>query len=208
MQIDLDAAGVERCLVEAGIGFMFAPAFHPAMRFLAAVRRELRVPTVFNFLGPLTNPARPSAQVVGVSDSRMLPLMAEVLARRGVRARVFRGEDGIDELTTIRARRPVYEIRDGEVLEQHLDPADLGFARHAPEALVGGDPAANAKIARAVLAGEKGPARDVVLLNAASALEVAGRAADLAEALAIANESIDSGEAGRVLDRWVEVSNR
>jgi anthranilate phosphoribosyltransferase len=207
VRIDLDASGVERCLVEANIAFMFAPAFHPSTAFVVGVRRELRVPTVFNFLGPLTNPARPAAQVVGVSDPKMLPLMAEVLARRGVRARVFRGEDGLDELTTS-GLSAVYEIREGQVLEQHLDPAEHGFARTSASELAGGDPAANARIARAVLSGEPGPARDVVLLNAASALEVAGRAADLAEALAIATESIDSGEAERVLGRWVEASNR
>src|SRR5438094_5231155 len=126
--IDLDAAGVERSLRDVGIGFMFAPTFHPAMKHAAPVRGELRTPTVFNFLGPLTNPARPVAQVVGVSDERMLPLMAEVLARRGIRAKLFRGEDGLDELTTT-GISTVYDVRDGAVRETHLDPMTLGIPR-------------------------------------------------------------------------------
>ncbi len=203
--IDLTPAGVEHCLREAGIGFMFAPVFHPAMANAAPIRRELRVPTVFNFLGPLTNPARPAAQVVGVSDPRMLPLLAQVLAKRGTRAKVFRGEDGLDELTTT-GLSTVYETRDGEVREGALDPAELGLARASLDDLKGGDAAENREIARAVLAGETGPKRDVVLLNAAAALEVAGRAATLEEGFALAAGSIDSGSAARVLDHWVEVS--
>ncbi|MBI2238436.1 MAG: anthranilate phosphoribosyltransferase [Actinobacteria bacterium] len=205
VKIDLGPAGVERCLVEAGIGFMFAPVFHPAAAYAAGIRRELRVPTVFNFLGPLTNPARPGAQVVGVSDPRMLPLVAEVLARRGTRAKVFRGEDGLDELTTT-GLSTVYEARDGALLEGTLDPARLGFPRAAREDLKGGDAAENAAIARRVLSGEKGPPRDVVLLNAAAALEVAGRVGSLEEGIAVAAESVDSGAASRALERWVEVS--
>ena len=136
---------------------MFAPVFHPAARHAAPVRGELRVPTVFNFLGPLTNPARPFAQVVGVSDPRMLPLMAEVLARRGVRAKLFRGEDGLDELTT-NGLSTVLDVRDGEVREGHLDPQELGLARASADDLRGGDAAESAAIARAILAGETGPA--------------------------------------------------
>ena len=205
VRIDLDAAGVQRCLVEAGIAFLFAPVFHPAMGNAGPVRRELRVPTVFNFLGPLTNPARPFAQVVGVSDERMLPLMAQVLARRGTRATLFRGLDGLDELTTTGPSR-VLEVRDGEVEETAVDPSDLGLARARLEDLAGGDPAASAQIARRVLGGEPGPRRDVVLLNAGAALEVAGTAKDLPDGLRIAAESIDSGAAAAVLDRWVGVS--
>ncbi len=147
VRIDLDATGVERCLAEAGIGFMFAPNFHPAMGHAGPVRGELRVPTVFNFLGPLTNPARPHAQVVGVSDERMLPLMAEVLARRGVRAKLFRGEDGLDELTTT-GISTVYDVKDGAVRETHLDPAAYGLAPAKPDDLAGGDAEASAAIAR------------------------------------------------------------
>ena len=200
VRIDMDAAGVQRCLAEAQIAFMFAPAFHPAMGHAAPVRRELRVPTVFNFLGPLTNPARPYAQVIGVSDERMLPLMAEVLARRGVRAKLFRGEDGLDELTTT-GLSTVYEVRDGAVRETHLDPAALGLPRARPGDLAGGDAAAGASIARSILDGEPGPRRDVVLLNAGAALEVAGFAADLAEGMATAARSIDDGDAAKTLAR-------
>jgi len=203
--IDLDPAGVERCLAEAGIGFMFAPVFHPAMGHAALIRRERRVPTVFNFLGPLTNPAGPVAQVVGVSDERMLPLMAEVLARRGVRAKLFRGEDGLDELTTT-GISTVYDVRDRAVRETHLDPVSLGIARASPDDLRGGTATEAADIARSVLAGEKGPRRDVVVLNAGAALEVAGAAAELNEGIAMAAAAIDDGRAAATLDRWVAAS--
>jgi anthranilate phosphoribosyltransferase len=206
VKIDLDPEGVQRCLADAGIGFMFAPNFHPAMGHAGPVRRELRIPTVFNFLGPLTNPAMPHAQVVGVSDERMLPLMAEVLARRGVRAKLFRGEDGLDELTTT-GISTVFDVRSGSVRETHLDPAAVGLARAKPGDLAGGDPAASADLTRRILSGEAGPHRDVVLLNAGAALEVAGFAANLTEAMATAARSIDEGDALKTLDRWVEVSN-
>jgi anthranilate phosphoribosyltransferase len=205
VKIDLDATGVERCLAEAGIGFMFAPVFHPAFRHAGPVRGELRVPTSFNFLGPLTNPARPAAQVVGVSDERMLPLMAEVLARRGTRAKLFRGEDGIDELTTT-ASSVVLDVRNGEVFQSGLDPTEHGIPRASPDDLLGGDPAEAARVARAVLGGEPGPKRDVVLLNAGAALEVAGAAADLDEGLRLAADSIDDGKAAGTLQRWIAVS--
>jgi anthranilate phosphoribosyltransferase len=207
VRIDLDAHGVERCLIEAGIAFMFAPHFHPAMGHAAPVRRELRVPTVFNFLGPLTNPARPYAQVVGVSDDRMLPLMAEVLARRGTRAMLFRGEDGLDELTTT-GLSTVYDVRSGSVHETHLDPARLGLARAKMGELAGGsDPAEGADIVRRVLEGEHGARRDVVLLNAGAAFQVAGFAASFEEGMATAARAIDEGGAIAALGRWVAVSN-
>lgn len=205
VRIDLGSDGVERCLGEAGIAFMFAPVFHPAMGHAAPVRRELRVPTVFNFLGPLTNPARPFAQVVGVSDPRMLPLLAEVLARRGTRAKLFRGADGLDELTTT-GPSTVFEVRDGAVTEGVLEPSALGLPPAAPEDLKGGDADASAAIARSVLAGDPGPRRDVVVLNAAAALEVAGRASSLAEGIDLAVASIDSGAAAATLERWVAAS--
>jgi anthranilate phosphoribosyltransferase len=205
VRIDLDATGVERCLAEAGIAFIFAPVFHPAMGHAGPVRRELRVPTVFNFLGPLTNPARPFAQVVGVSDERMLPLLAQVLARRGTRARLFRALDGLDELTTT-GPSLVFDVEEGELRESMLDPAHLGFARSEVGDLRGGDPEASAAIALAILDGETGPRRDVVLLNAAAALEVSGRASSLEEGLAMAATSIDSGAAVDVLARWVSSS--
>jgi len=205
VSIDLDAAGVERCLAGAGIAFLFSPMVDPAMAHAGPVRRELRVPTVFNFLGPLTNPARPFAQAVGCSDARMLPLMAEVLARRGTRATLFRGDDGLDELTTT-GPSTVFEVRDGRVTETVLDPADLGFARASVEDLRGGDPEASAAIVRAVLDGEPGPRRDVVLLNAGAALEVAGRTPDLTAGVRLAAETIDSGAAATALRRWVTAS--
>ncbi len=205
VRIDLDAAGVERCLDEVGIGFMFARTFHPAMAHAAPVRAELRVPTAFNFVGPLTNPARPYAQVVGVSDERMLPLMAEVLARRGTRAKLFRGVDGLDELTTTDLST-VYEVKDGSVRETHIDPAKLGLGKVRPEDLAGGDAAHNAGIARRVLDGELGAQRDVVLLNAGAALQVAGFAETLDEGMATAARAIDDGDAAKTLTRWVEVS--
>ena len=204
--IDLDASGVEHCLAAAGIAFLFAPVFHPAMGHAGPVRRELRVPTVFNFLGPLTNPARPFAQVVGVSDERMLPLMAEVLARRGTRAKLFRGDDGLDELSTTGPSR-VLDVEEGRVHESALDPAELGLARARPEDLAGGDPSASAEIARGVLSGEPGPRRDVVLLNASAALQVAGRVGSLAEGIEAAATSIDSGAALQALERFVAASN-
>ena len=207
VRIDLDAGGVERCLAEVGIAFMFAPAFHPAAAYAAGIRRELRVPTVFNFLGPLTNPARPGAQVVGVSDARMLPLVAEVLARRGIRAKVVRGQDGIDELTTT-GLSTVHEVAGGEVRERMLDPTDYGLARASASDLAGGDADANAEICRSILAGAPGPRRDVVVLNAAAALEVSGITPSLQEATARAADSIDSGAAADALQRWVEFSRQ
>jgi anthranilate phosphoribosyltransferase len=207
VRIELDATGVERCLAEAGIAFIFAPVFHPAMGHAGPVRRELRVPTVFNFLGPLTNPARPFAQVVGVSDERMLPLLAQVLARRTTRARLFRALDGLDELTTT-GPSLVFDVEDGQLRESMLDPADLGLARCEVEDLRGGDPEASAAIALAIIDGETGPRRDVVLLNAAAALEVSGRASSLDEGLALAATSIDSGAAVDVLARWVSSSGK
>jgi anthranilate phosphoribosyltransferase len=205
VRIDLDPDGVSRCLGEAGIAFMFAPMFHPATAYVVGIRRELRVPTLFNFLGPLTNPARPVAQVVGVSDPRMLPLVAQVLARRGARAKVFRGEDGLDELTTA-ALSTVHETRDGEVRERMLDPAELGLAKATDDDLRGGDVETNATIAREILGGAMGPRRDVVLLNAAAALEVAGKADGLREGIAMAADAVDGGRASDVLDRWVAAS--
>jgi anthranilate phosphoribosyltransferase len=206
IKVALQPDGVSRCLAECGIGFMFAPVFHAAMAHAAGPRKEMGIPTVFNFLGPLTNPARPSAQVVGVSNPAMLPVLAGVLAERGTRAYVFRGSDGIDELTTT-GPSTVRETGSGETREFELDPSTLGLPKASPGDLAGGDPTHNARVARAVLAGESGPAREIVLLNAAAALHVAGVADDLADGLRRGGESLDSGSAARVLDRWVEVSN-
>ena len=197
--VDLPPAGVARCVDEAGIGFCFAPVFHPGMRHTAAPRRELGVPTVFNFLGPLTNPARPGAQAVGCADPRLAGVMAGVLAARGATALVFRGDDGLDELTPVTTSR-VWVVSGGTVAEVSLDPAALGVPRARPEALRGGDARVNADVARRVLAGEPGAVRDAVLLNAAAAVAVAAGPlpADrlverLAEGMRRSREAVDSG---------------
>jgi len=206
VKIALEPPGVARCLAECGIGFMFAPVFHAAMAHAAGPRKEMGIPTVFNFLGPLTNPARPSAQVVGVADARMQPVLAGVLAERGTRAYVVRGNDGLDEITTT-GPSLVHQADSGAIRRFELDPTSLGIPSATREDLLGGDPSRNADVARAVLAGEKGPARDIVSLNAAAALVVSEVAPGLEEGLQRADESIDSGRAAQALDRWIEVSN-
>ncbi|MGY1738559.1 anthranilate phosphoribosyltransferase [Geodermatophilus sp. SYSU D00684] len=208
--IDLPAPAVARCVQEAGIGFFFAPVFHPSFRHTAAPRRELGIGTVFNFLGPLTNPARPVAAAIGCADLRMAPVLAEVVAGRGARALVFRGDDGLDELTTA-TTSSVWVARDGAVTPGRVDPAALGIAPAGPDALRGGDPAHNAAVFRRVLDGERGPVRDAVLLNAAAALaafdERGGELGDLLGAgIARAAAAVDDGRAAALLDRWVAVS--
>ncbi len=208
--VDLPPAAVGPCLEQAGIAFCFAPVFHPGMRHAAVARRDLGVATVFNVLGPLTNPARPAAQAVGVSDRRLAPVMADVLAARGTDALVFRGDDGLDELTTT-GSSTVWVVAGGTVQEQVFDPAALGIARSTLEQLRGADAAHNAGVARALLAGEHGPVRDAVLLNAAAALAAHEGADDpLLERLRRgwdrAAQALDDGRAAAVLTRWVEVS--
>ncbi|MGY1778168.1 anthranilate phosphoribosyltransferase [Geodermatophilus sp. SYSU D00804] len=208
--IDLPAPAVARCVQEAGIGFFFAPVFHPSFRHTAAPRRELGIGTVFNFLGPLTNPARPVAAAIGCADPRMAPVLAEVVAGRGARALVFRGDDGLDELTTA-TTSSVWVARDGAVVPGRVDPAALGIAPAGPDALRGGDPAHNAAVFRRVLDGERGPVRDAVLLNAAAALaafdERGGELGDLLGAgIERAAAAVDDGRAAALLDRWVAVS--
>jgi anthranilate phosphoribosyltransferase len=203
----LPPEAVARCLAEAGIAFLSPLVFHPSLAHVAAIRAEMGVPTVFDLLGPLTNPARPTAQVVGVADRRELPVVAGVLAERGTRAYVVRGTDGLDELT-ITGPTEVYDVDHGAAMQLHLLPIEVGVTVGRLEQLAGGDPATNADITRRILGGEKGPARDVVALNAAAALFVSGLATDLHEGLQRAGESIDSGRAAAVLSRWVEVSNR
>jgi anthranilate phosphoribosyltransferase len=194
--------------------FLFAPLYHPALRHTAVPRRELGVPTVFNFLGPVANPARPQAQAIGVADARMGPLLAGVLADRGSSALVFHGDDGLDELTTT-GPSTVWVVRDGQVGQARFDPAELGIPRCGPDDLVGGDPAHNAGVVRALLGGELGPVRETVLLNAAAALVVeagAPEASELVTALregyARAEAAVDSGAAAGLLDRWVAASRR
>jgi anthranilate phosphoribosyltransferase len=199
----------ERVLAQAGIVFLFAPLYHPSLRHAGPARSELGVQTTFNFLGPLANPAQPLAQAVGVANERMAPLVAGVIAARGHRGIVFHGDDGLDELTTTTASR-LWLVVGGEVVETTLDPAALGLARSRADDLVGGSPAHNAGVVRAVLAGEPGPVRDIVALNAAAAcLAFDGVRLDapiepqFAPALARAQHAIDSGAAAAVLDRWI-----
>jgi anthranilate phosphoribosyltransferase len=211
--IDLPGPGVAATVDEVGIGFCFAPVFHAGMRHAAVTRRELGVPTFFNFLGPLTNPARVTAAAIGCADRRMAPVMAEVLARRGDCAVVFRGDDGLDELTTT-TTSSVWVAADGMVTETSLDPATFGIAAVAPEVLRGADRVHNAAVVRAVLAGGGGGVRDAVLLNAAAAIAVhdgvtAGSLETaIAEGLTKAAAAIDSGNAAVLLERWVESSRR
>jgi anthranilate phosphoribosyltransferase len=208
--IDLPPSAVQECLQRAGAAFFFAPVFHAGMRHAAPARRELGVPTVFNVLGPLTNPARPAAQAVGVSDLRLAPVMAGVLAARGADALVFRGDDGLDELTTT-GTSTVWLVHAGDVRVESLEPLDLGLARGRVEDLRGADAPYNAGVARALLAGERGPVRDAVLLGAAAALAAyeGGNApllGRLAAGLERASAALDDGAAARALDRWVQVS--
>jgi anthranilate phosphoribosyltransferase len=205
--IDLDADGVARCIDEVGIGFCFAQRFHPALRYAGPTRSQIGVPTTFNFLGPLANPARVRRQMVGVGDPAMAERVAATLLELGsIRAMVFFGHDGLDELTTVDSST-VLTVEDGAVVRQVLDPTELGLARAAPEDLRGGDVVRNAEIVRAVLAGETGPCRDVVLLNAASALQVAGAARSWADGIDSAAGAIDNGKAAAVLEQWIAVSN-
>jgi anthranilate phosphoribosyltransferase len=204
--IDLGPEQVARCVAELGIGFCFAPVFHPAMRHAAAVRREIGVPTAFNFLGPLTNPAQPDAGLVGCADLRMAPVMAQVLADRGVSALVVRGDDGLDEITTT-TTTSVWVVQGGTVRRDQVDPAALDVPVARREDLRGGDAAANAEVVRRLLAGEPGPVRDAVVLNAAAALAThRGLTSDLADDLMgtarSAAEAIDSGAAAALLERW------
>jgi anthranilate phosphoribosyltransferase len=206
VDITLGAEGVRRCIDVAGMGFCFAPTFHPAMRHAGPARRELGVRTVFNVLGPLANPGRVRRQALGVGAPSLAPLMARVLQDLGhERALVFYGEDGLDELTTTGPSR-VFQLKDGTITEYELDPKDLGLGRAQPADLKGGTPAENATLLRQVLDGERGPRRDVVLLNAAAAVLAASRSEAWPDAMAVASESLDSGRARQVLDRLVETS--
>jgi len=205
--VELDGPAVAACVAQAGIGFCFARAFHPAMRFAGPVRAELGVPTVFNFLGPLSNPARVQRQVIGVSDARMAPTVIGVLQARGApRAMVVHGHDAMDELTTT-GPATVHELADGSVRTYELDPATLGLDVVTTDDVKGGDATTNAAIARRVLAGEEGPYRDIVTLNAAAGLWVAGRVDDLGAGLVLARASIDEGRAQLALDTLIEVSS-
>jgi len=205
VRIDLPPAAVARCVREVGIGFLFAPLYHPSFRFVAVPRRELGVRTVFNVLGPLCNPARAGCRALGVADAALVAPMAEALRRLGVRRALVFNADGLDELSTA-GLSLVVELLDGAEREYRLDPADLGLEAATPEHLRGGDPAHNAAIARSVLGGERGPRRDVVLLNASAALRAADLARDWPDGLSMAAEAIDSGRAGQLLERWARAT--
>jgi anthranilate phosphoribosyltransferase len=212
--IDLPPPATEQLAQEIGIAFLFAPLYHPALRYAAVPRGELGVPTFFNFLGPVANPARPAAQAVGVADPRMGPILAGVLAGRGCSSLVFHGDDGLDELTTT-ARSTVWVVQGGTVSQTSFDPAALGISRSAPGDLRGGDAAHNAAAARAMLGGQPGPVRDTVLLNAAAALAAEAGVpgpeelqAALAHGYARAAAAVDSGAAAALLGRWAKASQR
>ena len=216
VRLTLPPEQVRQVGVDIGITFCFAQVFHPAMRHAAGPRREIGIPTSFNFLGPLTNPAQPIAQAIGCADLAMAPVMAGVFAERGASALVFRGDDGLDELT-ISTSSSVWRVHGGHVSPSTLDPTRLGVPQAPLESLRGGDPAFNADVVRAVLAGdEQGPIRDAVLLNAAGALAALDAAVGessgggLEDAVAVGLEraavSIDNGDAAAVLERWAQAT--
>ena len=207
----LDGRGVERTVRELGIGFCFAPIFHPAMRFAAPARKELGVPTVFNILGPLANPAQPKAAAIGVANERMHLVMAQVLAAKGCDGFVFRGDDGLDEIT-LATTTSVLIIGEGEIKSDRIDAKDFGIANAPLEAIVGGDAAENAEISRAIFKGERGAPRDAVLLNAAAAIaafegnfnqDIRTR---LSDGLVRASAAVDSGAATDLLNRWAALT--
>ncbi|MFN8053654.1 MAG: anthranilate phosphoribosyltransferase [Acidimicrobiales bacterium] len=205
--VDLDGPGVERCVADAGVGFCFARMFHPAMRFVGPTRGELGIPTVFNILGPLSHPGDVRRQVLGVADPARVDVIAEVLRQRGMeRAMVVHGFDGLDELTTT-DRTLVIDIVDGALTRSELDPGDVGLERRTIDEIAVGDPESNAEVARRVLAGEPGAHRDIVVLNAAAGLLVAGLADELGEGVHLAETAIDDGRASATLDRLIAASH-
>ena len=213
INIDLDGAGVEKTFSELGIGFCFAPVFHPAMRFAAPARKELGTPTVFNILGPMANPAKPKAAAIGVANERMHLVMAEVLSARGVDGFVFRGDDGLDEIT-LATTTTVLTIGSGEMRSDRIDPLDFEIIRAPISALVGGDATENARITTAIFSGEKGAPRDAVVLNAAAAIAAYEARFDLnlhqrmALGISRAVDAIDSGAATHLVSRWAELTQK
>jgi anthranilate phosphoribosyltransferase len=211
--INLDGAKVAQTVAELGIGFCFAPIFHPAMRFAAPARKELATATVFNILGPLANPAKPKAAAIGVANDRMHLVMAQVLAERGVEGFVFRGDDGLDEIT-LAMTTSVLTIGNGEISSDRIDAKDFSLANAPISALVGGDAQENARITRAIFSGERGAPRDAVLLNAAAAIAAFDGEFELSiherlsKSLKKATESIDSGKANSLLSEWILLSNK
>ncbi len=208
VRIDLDPAGVKRCIEEVGIGFMFAPTFHPAMRHAAPVRREIGIRTVFNILGPLTNPAHAQRQLIGIADPALGEKMARVLNLMGSqRALVVHGDEGLDEVS-LGATTRAWELKDGSVRPYSFSPEDLGLPRVTIDQIAGGTKEENAAALRRVFHGEPGPIKDVVLANSAAVLMVGGKATDLREGVALARNAIDGGEALRKVDALVELSQR
>ena len=213
INIDLDGAGVEKTFSELGIGFCFAPVFHPAMRFAAPARKELGTPTVFNILGPMANPAKPKAAAIGVANERMHLVMAEVLSARGVDGFVFRGDDGLDEIT-LATTTTVLTIGSGEMRSDRIDPLDFEIERAPVSALVGGDATENARITTAIFSGEKGAPRDAVVLNAAAAIAAYEARFDLnlhqrmALGISRAVDAIDSGAATHLVSQWAELTQK
>ena len=211
--INLDGAKVAQTVAELGIGFCFAPIFHPAMRFAAPARKELATATVFNILGPLANPAKPKAAAIGVANERMHLVMAQVLAERGVEGFVFRGDDGLDEIT-LATTTSVLTIGNGEISSDRIDAKDFSLANAPISALVGGDAQENARITKAIFTGERGAPRDAVLLNAAAAIAAFDGEFELSiherlsKSLKKATESVDSGKANSLLGEWVLLSNK
>ena len=211
--INLDGAKVAQTVAELGIGFCFAPIFHPAMRFAAPARKELATATVFNILGPLANPAKPKAAAIGVANDRMHLVMAQVLAERGVEGFVFRGDDGLDEIT-LATTTSVLTIGNGEISSDRIDAKDFSLANAPISALVGGDAQENARITKAIFSGERGAPRDAVLLNTAAAIAAFDGEFELSiherlsKSLKKATESVDSGKANSLLGEWVLLSNK
>jgi anthranilate phosphoribosyltransferase len=206
VKIDLNAEQVQICLKEVGIGFMFAPVFHPAMKYAAAPRREIGIRTVFNILGPLTNPAGAKAQVLGVGDESLIEKLALVLQGLGCQhALLVHGEDGLDEIT-ITGKTHVCELKNGRIKRYALSPKDFSLSRASSDSIKGGDIKANADLLRNILAGALGPQRDVVLMNAAAAIVVGDKAKTFRQGVAIAKEVIDNGKASAKLDQLIELS--
>jgi len=205
-RIDLDPGQVAQCLERTGIGFMFAQVFHPAMKYVAPARREIGIRTVFNILGPLTNPAGARYQLLGVARAELAPMIAAVLARLGTHhALVVHGDGGLDELS-LTGESHVHEVKDGDIREYYVSPEELGLSRAPLEAVKGGTPEENAARLRAVLGGERGPVRDIVALNAAAALVAADMAPELEPGVRMAEAAIDSGAAKSKLEAFVAVS--
>ena len=211
IDISLGAKQVAECVRKIGIGFAFAPVFHPAMKNAASARRELATPTVFNILGPLANPAKPKAVAIGVARAELLELVATVLAERGCEGFIFRGDDGLDEIS-LSTTSTILQINNGEITRNIFDPSELGLERVGIEELKGGSPSENAEITRAIFAGKGGPYRQSVLLNAAVAIAAfkadfhLGLTQQLANGYTLAKQAVDSGEAAHLVERWANLS--